>query len=218
MITILGDYFEPSLTLKQETLTLHFSPSNLPLKKRWENNEVSADFIAEYVKNFWIGHFETEECHCIEDEEYSIRLENLHNSVKYISNELFENAMKFSYWEDPSRNKEDHTKDTEYNIEENTSAGVIISLSEDRLVFYICHITTNNQAYKYLKFINTLLDSDVEKLYYETMKNSYKEKNINNSGLGILSMICDYSAILGWKFRQITESLISTTTMVTLKV
>ncbi len=215
MITILGNYFEPSAELQQETLTLHFSPSNLPLKKRWENNGVSADFIAEYVKNFWIGHFEGE--YSLDDEKYFIQLENLHNSVKYVANELLENAMKFSYWEDPNRNLDD-PKNKEYYITESTLAGVILSLSEDRLIFYISHIATNDQALKYLSFVKILLSGDPEKLYYETMKNSYKEENINTSGLGILSMICDYSATLGWKFRQITESLTSITTMVTLKV
>jgi hypothetical protein len=55
----------------------------------------------------------------------------------------------------------------------------------------------------------------------EAMRNSHKEENVNNSGLGILSMICDYNALLGWKFVYHEDSqfdIVNVTTMVTLPV
>lgn len=64
-----------------EYLKLAFSPSSLPLKKRWKNNGLSANFLADYIKVFLPA----------DDEQ----LFDLHDSISYISNELLENAMKY---------------------------------------------------------------------------------------------------------------------------
>ncbi len=36
-----------------ESLLLRFSPSLLPLRQRWRNNGLSADFLADYVTTFF---------------------------------------------------------------------------------------------------------------------------------------------------------------------
>ena len=89
MTQIFGHFIE-ELPKQEEYLTIGFSPSSLSLKKRWKNNGLSADFIADYFKMFFISNQ-------VDDEgmNNSILIDNLWNMVKYIANELLENAMKF---------------------------------------------------------------------------------------------------------------------------
>ena len=89
MAQIFGHFIE-TLPQQDEYLTIGFSPSSQPLKKRWENNGLSADFISEYFRTFFVSQEEEEL-----DEEECIARENLRDAVKYIANELLENAMKF---------------------------------------------------------------------------------------------------------------------------
>jgi hypothetical protein len=51
------------------------------------------------------------------------------------------------------------------------------------------------------------------------MESNANDEN-TNSGLGLLSMICDYSAKISWKFEmlQTEPSLVTVTTMVSLDV
>ena len=70
-----------------EYLTLAFSPSSAPLRSRWRNNGLSADFLADYVTTV----LPTKEgVPALES-----RQKELKHSVGYIANELLENAMKY---------------------------------------------------------------------------------------------------------------------------
>jgi len=178
MITkILGNYIE-DLSETEEYLTMGFSPSSLPLKKRWQNNGISADFIADYFQSFFISKYSE-----INQEEDEMLIENLKSAVRYIANELLENAMKFQ--------------------DEKTSfiAKILFSLYQEKLVFNIkngCHL---EQAICFSTFIEQkLLVSDIRQLYMEALRNSTKKSENAPSQVGLLSMICDYSAQLGWKF------------------
>lgn len=72
----------------EECLSLSFSPSARPLRERWRNNGLSANFVSDYMTTFLpSGHSEREE---------------IKTAVSYIANELLENAMKFC---DHSANK-----------------------------------------------------------------------------------------------------------------
>ncbi len=177
MTQVFGDFIE-QLEEPEEYLTIAFSPSSLPLKKRWENNGISADFIAEYFKNFFVSR--QEQAGEVEDQ---IAVENLCNAVKYIANELLENAMKF----------QDETA--------SFSAKIIFSLASEKLIFYVENGININQVASFQTFIQKMLDEDPEKLYLESMRNNAKGDTDTPSRLGLLSMICDYSAKLGWKFQ-----------------
>jgi hypothetical protein len=59
MIKILGNFIE-SLPEAEEYLMIGFSPSSLPLKKRWQNNGISADFMADYLRAFFISKYAAE--------------------------------------------------------------------------------------------------------------------------------------------------------------
>lgn len=187
--------FEENLPPSREYLTIGFSPASQPLKHRWENNGVSADFIADYFRNFYISKKEHDGNTVAADE-----VENLRDAVKYISNELLENAMKFQSAEIPS------------------VATISFSLYSGRLVFSIQNGLTFEQAKRFKTHIHTMLSSDPMTLYLETMRDSVLEENHNRSGLGLLSMVCDYSAKLGWKFEphDTKADLLTVTTMVCL--
>jgi hypothetical protein len=51
MIQTFGDFIE--LPASQEYLIIGFSPSSIPLKQRWRNNGLSADFMADYLATFF---------------------------------------------------------------------------------------------------------------------------------------------------------------------
>ena len=73
---------------QDEHLTVGFSPSAIPIKKRWRNNGLSADYIANYLATFFPA---------TADEPDSIyKLAEMKSAVSFITNELLENSMKYS--------------------------------------------------------------------------------------------------------------------------
>lgn len=191
MTEILGDFIQ-DLPDQQGYLVIGFLPNYLPLKKRWENNGLSADFIADYFKNFFVNKHEK-----ILNEEEEIEADNLRDAVKYIANELLENAMKF----------QDETSRFIAKIE--------FSFYDDKLVFCVTNAINAQQKQNFEHFITNLLNGDPDDLYFQTMRSNVKSAS---SGLGLLSMICDYSAKLGWKFEISTPTTIIASTMVSLSL
>lgn len=82
MAEVFGSFIE-NLPQNTEFLLLGFSPGSLPIKQRWRNNGLSADFLADYMTTFFPG-------------EPSQKVADIKNIVSYIANELLENAMKYS--------------------------------------------------------------------------------------------------------------------------
>src|ERR1700734_2099501 len=75
----------PQTTGPREYLTLAFSPLSAPLRSRWRNNGLSADFLGDYVTTFLPANGGTDEG----------RQNEIKHAVTYIANELLENAMKY---------------------------------------------------------------------------------------------------------------------------
>ncbi|MEO1375658.1 MAG: hypothetical protein AAFW70_15360 [Cyanobacteria bacterium J06635_10] len=48
---VFGDFVERPQ--QDEHLTLGFSPSAIPIRKRWRNNGLSADYVANYLATFF---------------------------------------------------------------------------------------------------------------------------------------------------------------------
>jgi len=173
---------------QQEHLALHFSPSHVPIGKRWESNGLSADYIADYFRSLYVDN--TPQSTPDLDE---VALNNLYDAIKYVSNELLENAMKF---------QDDKVQ---------SSAEVFLSLQTYELIFCVTNGVTQQQVQRLRKHIDKILHSDPQEAYFETMRNSLKEENQNESGLGLLSMICDYEANVGWKIEYHPDkTLVST--------
>src|SRR5437867_9425726 len=72
---------------KCEYLTLAFSPLSAPLRSRWRNNGLSADFLGDYVTTFLPAKSSVAG---VDSRQKEIRY-----AVTYIANELLENAMKY---------------------------------------------------------------------------------------------------------------------------
>ncbi|HDN27728.1 MAG TPA: ATP-binding protein, partial [Thioploca sp.] len=83
---IFGDFIE-EFKSDGDYLKLGFSPGSIPLQRRWRTNGLSADFIADYLEVFFIGQPATNS-----DPTIPIPVRS-RNAVKYIANELLENAM-----------------------------------------------------------------------------------------------------------------------------
>ncbi|MEG3980931.1 DUF6272 family protein [Microcoleus sp. T3B2] len=192
MIQILGDFIEQAGS--QEYLIIGFSPSSVPLKQRWRNNGLSADFLADYLTTFFPGN---------QDEPSTIeRQAEIKSAVSYIANELLENAMKFN----------DETSDYPIDIK--------LQLERDAVIVSVANSISPQAVEKFLAYIQELLASEPSELYIQRLEKNAADDNCTNSGLGLLTMLTDYTAKLGWKFQTVHKDpeVIAVTTMVQLTV
>jgi len=196
MPQIFGDFVE-SFPPDQDSLELTFTPSSLPIKKRWRSNRLSANFMADYFSNF----LPVDE----DDPAQERRIKESKAAVSYIANELLENALKFN------------DQATKFKIK----FGIyFIEQADVTAVVFATNSVSGEGLDKFQKFIQELLCSDPEKLYVQQIEKSAEEQNSGSSGLGFLTMINDYSAKLGWKFEIVEKEpkMIAVTTMVLVPV
>ncbi|MGL5196172.1 MAG: DUF6272 family protein [Chroococcales cyanobacterium] len=191
MIEIFGDFVQ-NPPLGTEYLILGFSPSSASIKKRWRNNGLSADFVANYLSTFF-GDSGKPFNLCPQQEEQAY-------SVNFIANELLENAMKFS----------DSTLPHPTTLQ--------IHLYEDSIILMTKNGINAKQEADLRAFIERLSASDPETLYLEQLeKNAQSDTNLT-SAVGYLTIINDYKGKIGWQFERVTEEAhgIFLTTMVQL--
>jgi hypothetical protein len=193
MRQLFGDFRE-DLPKGNQFLLISFAPSSLPLQQRWRNNGLSADFVADYLGTF----FPISE----KDPSTVQRQLELKSAVSYIANELLENAMKF------------HAEDTEQPIQFG------IHLLEDRVILFSLNCITLTQVEKLIAIIKKLLSAPPDELYIEHLENLALEENSNNSGMGLLTIMHDYLAQLGWKIENfsLADDISMVTTMVQLAI
>ncbi|WP_333157826.1 DUF6272 family protein [Microcoleus sp. Pol14C4] len=192
MIQILGNFIEQPAS--QEYLIIGFSPSSVPLKQRWRNNGLSADFLADYLTTFFPG--KQNEPSTIEKQA------EIKSAVSYIANELLENAMKFN------------NETSEYPIY------IKLQLETDGVIFSVANSISPQAVDKFQAYIQQLLTSEPNELYIQRLEKNAADESCTNSGLGLLTMLTDYSAKLGWKFQTMQKDpeVIAVTTMVQLTV
>ena len=179
MVKIFGDFNDTEIK-SREFLKLRFSPSSIPLQQRWRNNGLSADFLAEYLTTFFPGE---------ENDPNTIKRETeLKDAVSYIANELLENAMKFN--DDSSV----------YPI------SIQFQLYHDHLRLCIRNSIPTEKIVAFQSFLTELQSINPQDFYIRQIERANEDENIS-SGLGLLTMIDDYGAKLGWKFEtfQVTE-------------
>ena len=192
MIEIFGDFIERKNS--QEYLIIGFSPSSIPLKQRWRNNGLSADFLADYLTTFFPGN---------QDDTSSLtRRAEIKSAVSYIANELLENAMKFN------------DENSQYPID------IKLQLHKDGLIFSVANSISPPSVDKFQRYIQKLLVSDPSEMYIEKLEKNAADESSTDSGLGLLTMLNDYSAKMGWKFETVQKDpeVIAVTTMVQLTV
>ena len=174
-----------------EYLVIHFSPTSLPLQQRWRNSGLSADFLAEYWSTFFPVH----------DVPSRNKQREIKGTINYIANELLENVMKFAY--QPAQHS--------------VSLGVYFFKNEFK--FYASNAIAPDAIEKFQARIHALLTKDPQQLYLEQV-----EKNAtggsSGSQLGLLTMVNDYQACLGWKFETSSHDpyVVVVTTMVRLNL
>ncbi len=154
-----------------EKLELSFIPVSIPIKQRWRNNGLSADFLSDYVSTFFP---------VSDDEASKIAQEDIKSAVSFIANELLENVMKY-------------TAEDCYQV-----CGISLYIEKEKLIFYATNFISEENAIEYQKFIEKLQASDPMDLYMEQLE--YNATHDQSSGLGYLTMITDYQASLSWRF------------------
>jgi hypothetical protein len=191
MAHIFGDFIEPEGT-EGEYLKIGFSPTAIPIQQRWRNNGLSADFIADYLSSFFPG----------EDQASVARQAEIKAAVSYVANELLENAMKFNYT--PS----------------NHAVSIEMYLEVAAIVLYVTNSVAPEAVLRFQHLIKRLLTDDPGDLYMERLTHNAEADSEGDSGLGFLTMLNDYQAMLAWKFTPVkSESdLTLVTTMVRLTI
>ncbi|MGD1901380.1 MAG: DUF6272 family protein [Geitlerinemataceae cyanobacterium] len=192
MTRVFGHYCE-RLPDSPEFLIIGFSPGSIPLRQRWRNNGLSADFMADYLMTF----FPDDES----EESSAQRQAEIKSAVSYIANELLENAMKFN------------------DANSNLPIGIELQLHEGSLTFVTRNTISREVVSEFERYIERLTSCDPQELYIEQIEKSALGDG-NGSGLGYLTMMNDYAAQLGWKFESIEgdEGLVAISTMVRLPV
>ena len=178
----------------QEYLILSFSPGSIPLRQRWRNNCLSADFLADYLSTFFLSN-EHQQAEC--DKQAEVK-----SAVSYIANELLENAMKYGVEMSPF------------------PISIQIHLNPNVIIFQLTNSIKSEQTQQFQSHIETLLSGDPDEMYIEQLEKNALTENCDESGLGLLTMLNDYGAKLGWKFESCPQESteMAVTTMVQLKI
>jgi hypothetical protein len=188
-----GQYGHPS-GADCEYLTMAFSPLSAPLRSRWRNNGLSADFLGDYVLTFLpaSGSLAATES----------RQKEIRQAVTYIANELLENAMKY------------------HEPLVNIPIGIHLELTSEHITVSAGNGIGFLQAAAYKAFVEDILREDAADLFVRQVEDSLKSKESNRSGLGLLTMINDYGAQLGCRFEVHPEysEMMTVTTSVVLKL
>jgi hypothetical protein len=148
MNQLFGDFQPMDPIGGSESLSLNFSPSSVPLKQRWRNNGLSADFLADYVTTFLPR--------SADEPGLAVRENEVRGAVSYIANELLENAMK-------------------YGVEGSHPISIQLQLTSDRVSFQATNSAPAAMAARFQLFIERLLAADPIELYAEQLENSEDE-------------------------------------------
>jgi hypothetical protein len=190
---IMGE-FRQNLPPSTEYLILSFSPGSIPLQQRWRNNCLSADFLANYLSTFFLGENDQQPDLAKQDE--------VKSAVSYIANELLENGMKYCI------------KTASFPI------SIQIHLTPHVIILQLTNSITLKQTRRFQKQINKLLHGNPSEMYLAQLEHNALEENQKFSNLGLLTMLHDYDARIGWHFEPLVNhcSAISVTTMVQLLI
>ena len=196
MIEVFGEFIEEFIP-NSDFLELSFTSSSQANQRRWRNNRLSAHFVADYFANL----LNSDENDLANEK----RIKEIKSTISYISNELLENAIKFH------ENTKIHQVKLGISFLEDTDTAIVI---------YAKNSIYSEKVQKYQAFINLLLTEDANELYVQQIETASAEEESKASGLGLLTLINDYSAKLGWKFEPESSQpeIIAVTTMVQIVV
>lgn len=174
-----------------EYLALSFSPLSAPLRSRWRNNGLSADFLGDYVTTFLPTNDQDAAAAPIHKE--------VRHAVSYIANEFLENAMKY------------HERAVDIPI------GIRLELTRDTVTVSASNGISAEQAARYEAFIEVIQTQDAGELLLKQLESVSTNPDANESCLGLITMINDYGVKLTWSFEADParrEAMIVTTSAV----
>lgn len=190
MNQLFGDFKEEILA-NHKLFKMDFFVHSIPIERRKQTRYLSIAFITDYLATL----FPVDE----EDINSYERQLQMKSAVSYIANELLENSMKFNH------------ESVKYPIEFG------ICFLEKVLVFVVSNCASEKTLESFKDFVHELTNSDIDALYFRQLKKGLEEKS-EESRLGFLSLITDYSAKLGWKIETVNKDpeITTITTMVQL--
>jgi hypothetical protein len=158
-----------------EYLALSFSPLSAPLRSRWRNNGVSADFLGDYVTTFLPGDGAmTGSGKSPKEIKYA---------VTYIANEFLENAMKY------------------HEREVDTPIAIRLDLTSERISISVSNSASHEQAERYRDFVDQIVAGDAGELMLRQLESNASLAG-SESCMGLLTIVSDYDARLGWRFES----------------
>lgn len=163
-----------------EHLSIVFSAGMVSHVHRWKNKNRSADFLADYFANFFPGADEAP----TQTATQTATQTEMRSAIGYIANELLENAIKF-------------------NHDQGCHMGIQLHLYDNSLVFVATNSIDPARAADFQAYISKLLEGNPQELYLEKLEANATEEG-DGSGLGLLTMLSDYGADLGWRFTDAT--------------
>ena len=166
---------------------LRFPFTPLPVQTRWRNNGLSADFLAAYWETFSRRNATLSPYTCNEAKD----------AIRYIANELLENAVKFDY--QPS----------------GKPITVAFYFSGCKLRFHITNSIDPQKVGQFQQYIQQLSSEDLDTLYIQQLERNACNTYNTESRLGLLTILYNYQAQLAWEFETIQPSpkVIMLTTM-----
>ena len=190
MNQLFGDFKEDILA-NHKLFMMDFFIQSIPLERRKQTRYLSIAFITDYLATL----FPVDQ----EDIKSYERQLQMKSAVSYIANELLENSMKFNY------------ETVNYPIKFG------ICFLEQALVFVASNCASEKTLDSFKNFVHELTTSDINELYFRQLEKGAEEKS-EESRLGFLSMMNDYSAKLGWKIEIVNKDpeITTVTTMVQL--
>jgi len=190
MSSTYGDFIKIGHRNKIEQLNLSFNPSSIPLKQRWRNNGLSADFLGDYVTTFYP----------VDDSDPSaeLRQREIKDNLSYAANELLENSMKYT---------------ASYS-----QAMICISvfLFPHQILIYGVNEASAEQFTQLKGVIEELMNNDPADLFLQRMEQDAMGETA--SGLGLITMMNDYDAELAWHIEPSDNSSVIVTTQVKLTI
>lgn len=186
-----GDFHNEAI-VSREYLTIVFSPSSVPLRERWRTNRLSANFLADYFSTFFPGEGQPAGMSDPKSE--------LMGVITFIANELLENAMKFS------------------DAASTEAVMLTLQLYPNKLVLLTKNQVNADTEVQFRTFIQNLLASDPADLYIQHIEQQAQDETSTSSGLGILTIVNDYAAQVGWRFESVEGVGTSVTTKVQLEI